>query len=187
MKTEVLQNSLSNNRAPVIIDRLLVDTPLSGLLGNSLFSHFDNNMLETADGYRLEIAVPGMKRKDLKLEVANSILTVQGQKKQKAAYGWKSKTIEYRSAQFHKTIVLPWDADQDRIKAECQDGLLRISIPKLDSQQTACYIDVVPVEDAGRASWWQKVAAPFRKLKSKVKGLFAGMGIGSKRRRFLIS
>jgi len=60
MKTHMLYDKLPERSVPAPAYSLLVDRPLGGLLGSSLLSSFDSNLLETADGYKLEIAVPGM-------------------------------------------------------------------------------------------------------------------------------
>jgi HSP20 family protein len=187
MKTERFYDRPSEKWVPAAIDSLLVDRPLSSLLGNNFFSSFDSNVLETADGYTLEIAVPGMKKKDLRLEAADGVLTVQGQRQQRDVFGWLGRTVEFKSTQIYRSFALPEDADADRIQAKCRDGLLKISIPKIKSQRTFRVIPIEPVEAPGKMSWWQKLARPFKRLKTKVGYMMKRLGFGSNRRRTLLS
>ncbi|MFD3002818.1 Hsp20/alpha crystallin family protein [Pontibacter toksunensis] len=182
MKAELLYDKVSGKWVLAPSDSLLIDKPFS-----SLFTSFDNSMLETADGYKLKIAVKGMKKKHLKLEVADGVLTVHGQKQQKDVFGWARKTAEFRSTQIYRTVTLPEDADIDGIKAKCREGLLEISIPKIKKRST---YSGIPVEDTGKMSWWQKISKPF-KLKTKVRDIIRDimrrLAFGSGRGRNLFS
>lgn len=149
-------------------------------MGNSLYGSFDSHTQKTANSYTLEVPVPGMNKKDLRLEAADGVLTIYGHKQQKDIFGWARRTIEFKSTQIIRTIVLPEDADSDSIKAKCRDGLLKISIPKRKKQTTLLKI---PVEEAGKVSWWHAVTKPFRMLKSKVGYMMKRFVIGSKRYR----
>ncbi|WP_460924945.1 Hsp20/alpha crystallin family protein [Pontibacter brevis] len=184
MKTNLLYDKVSDKWVPAPIDSLLLDKPYSALLGNSLFTSFDNNMLETVDGYKLEIAVPGMKRKHLKLELSDGVLTVQGQEQQKDVFGGAGRTAEFRGTQIYRTFTLPKDADTDGIKAKCRDGLLKISIPKIKKHST---YSSIPVEDTGKMNWWQQVSRPFIKLKTKVSDVMGRLAYDSGRHWNLFS
>ncbi len=153
-----------------------VDRPLENLLVNSPLLP-DNNFRQTADGYVLKVAVPGMSRKDLQLEVDNQVLTVQGQKQRKDNSGWFTKTTTYQSTHFYKNFVLPEDADTDKIRAKCANGLLKITIPKIKSAGTKKVIPVngtlVPEKSKWSKiaqpikAWWTKAQAKWQQLKLK--------------------
>jgi len=186
MKNEALYPKPSEAWCPLSTPSL-TDTPLGALLGNSFFGSFDNNMLETADGYKLEIAVPGMRRKDLKLEVDDGVLTIQGHKQRKEVFGWIRKTVEYKNTQIYRTFSLPEDADADGIRATCKDGLLKISIPKIRHQSSSRYIPVEPAEDAREMTWQQQILRPFKWLGKKLSYMMTRLGFGTKQPRNLAS
>lgn len=153
---------------PSAINRLL-DFSLRGLLNTSAMGIVNNHLLEAADAYVMEVAVPGMKKKNLKLEVANGRLTIQGERTKKSFWGWGKKNLEYRKAQFYRTISLPEDADADHIKAKYKNGLLSVYIPKHKNQSTHRSIPVQSVEQAEKLSWWQRLSKPFKRFTLRLK------------------
>ncbi|QMU30825.1 Hsp20/alpha crystallin family protein [Adhaeribacter radiodurans] len=154
-----MKPTLFNNQItlPWISDPLdyLIDRPIENLPGSSPYLP-DNNFRQTPDSYILEVAVPGMSRKQLKLEVENQVLTIRGKKKHKTNSGWFTKKTTYRSTHFYKTYVLPDDADTDSIWAKCTSGLLKITIPKVKSKSTKKIIPVNGTTEPVRNKW-QKV------------------------------
>lgn len=151
----------------------LVGRPLNHRRHNSLFSSLDhygffqNNFLETPDGYTVEVAVPGMCKKDLHLEVDKNMLLVRGRKEQKEKSGWFSKTAGYRSTEICKTFELPEDADADGIRAKCKEGLLKVSIPKIKTSRKYKNIPVKTAYEPAERNWWRKLTQPFKALWNK--------------------
>lgn len=172
MKPTLLNDRFSERWSTAAIDHL-VDRPLDGLLTDSLFSSLnnlsilDNNFLQTHDGYKLEVSVPGMCRKDLHLEVNSNVLTVQGRKQQKEESGWFKKPTEYRNIEIYKTFILPEDADADGIRAKCKDGLLKISIPKVKIETNYKSISVKAAAETKEMNWWQKLTKTLKALWNK--------------------
>ena len=168
MKPSILNKKLFNLWVNEAND-YLVDRPLTGMLTNSLLSSYNSNFRETPDGYKLEVAVPGMSKKDLKLEVNNYILTIRGHKQQKNKWGWFNKAVEFRSTELYKTYVMPEDADTDDIQTKCKDGILKVSIPKITKKNKRKLIPVT-IDGHPEADWWEKLAQPIKSLWDKVSG-----------------
>lgn len=89
------------------------------------------NIKEDNKSYEIEIAVPGMKKEDIKVEIENGLLTASGksneEKEEKnAAYLRK----EYRSNSFVRSFSLPDNANEDSITSHYTDGILKIKIEK---------------------------------------------------------
>ncbi|MFT2008698.1 Hsp20/alpha crystallin family protein [Pontibacter sp. 13R65] len=182
MKTQLFYDRLLERWVPAPIDTLLIDKPLPDL---SYFSAFDNNLLETPDGYRLEVAVPGMRKKDLKLDVSGRVLTVQGQKRQQDVFGWFGEGVRLKRTQLCRTIILPKDADANRIKARCRDGLLVIKVPKVNNRDEKRYIPVELAEE--QESWGQSFVNSVKMLKSKLNIIMNKLGFGSGPRKIILS
>lgn len=72
---------------------------------------------ETAEFYRIEIDVPGLKKDELKIETDNHLLTVQGERKDR-----------YK---VQKRFNLPDDVELDGIQAKHEDGVLYLELPKV--------------------------------------------------------
>ena len=91
------------------------------------------NIKETNDNYEVEVAAPGMTRKDFKVELDGNILTIRSEKsdeKQEGEEGnYTRKEFSYQS--FLRTFNLPKDVvDSDKIQAKYSDGVLHLLIPK---------------------------------------------------------
>lgn len=90
------------------------------------------NIKETADNYQVEVAAPGMTKKDFKLELNGNSLTISSQKsnqEQKEDERYFRKEFSYQS--FQRTFTLQKDVvDSDKIEAKYENGLLHLLIPK---------------------------------------------------------
>lgn len=86
---------------------------------------------ETVDDYKLYIELPGVDKKDIKLNVENNTLIVKGEKKQEK----ESKDKNFISCErsygaFQRVFDLPGGIKSDKIEAEFKDGVLNIKVPK---------------------------------------------------------
>ena len=91
------------------------------------------NIRETADDFQIEIAAPGMKRDDFKVELDHNVLTVshdrneQNSSQEHVTYSHH----EFKYAAFERSFALPEQKIQgDKIEARYTDGILYIVIPK---------------------------------------------------------
>lgn len=97
-------------------------------IGNSLPAV---NVKENDKAFLLEVAAPGMKKEDFKLELENNILGISSESKDEQSEEKEKYTRrEFRYSAFRRTFTLPKHVDSDRIKAEYKDGVLTIEIPK---------------------------------------------------------
>lgn len=112
----------------------------------SLFDNFDrffsdmweNNQARTSpwevseseDAYFLSVDAPGMKREDIKIEVAGNVLSITGERKRAYHEGRQNTGGYERHGYFARTFTLPEAVDSGRIEANFEDGVLEIAIPK---------------------------------------------------------
>lgn len=79
----------------------------------------------------VEAELPGIDKKDLKINYTDSTLTLQGETKTETE---EKKEGYYRSERqfgsFYRTIPLPCAVDFDQAKAEFKDGVLTVTLPK---------------------------------------------------------
>ena len=74
--------------------------------------------------------LPGLKKEEVKVEVTDDALVIQGERKrehQEDHAGYHSWGRSY--GRFYRSIPLPEGAKTDQIKAELQDGILKVSLP----------------------------------------------------------
>lgn len=81
--------------------------------------------------YTISVEIPGVDEKDVKLEIANDILTIRGEKKHEKEEKDKSfYRVERSYGSFQRVLSLPEDADQNAVKATFKRGILTISMPR---------------------------------------------------------
>lgn len=126
-------NTLSKNTAvyPSIFDtffgkEVLRDFHLPAHSGNAVAV----NIAQNESGYRIEIAAPGLKKGDFKLNLESNQLTISGQKEEKEEIN-DEKFIrrEFKYNSFQRTFTLPNTIDTEKIEALYEDGILQIKIP----------------------------------------------------------
>ncbi|MER3465274.1 MAG: heat-shock protein [Chitinophagaceae bacterium] len=91
------------------------------------------NIKETAENYEVEVAAPGMNKKDFKVELDGNTLTISSEKTneqvEKDDERYARKEFSYQS--FQRSFTLQKDVmDIDKIQAKYENGLLHLLIPK---------------------------------------------------------
>ena len=91
------------------------------------------NVKETAETFEVEMAAPGMKKEDFKVELNNNVLTISSEQKQereeKNNERFTRKEFSYQS--FQRSFQLSREAvDADNIQAKYENGVLHLVIPK---------------------------------------------------------
>ncbi len=87
---------------------------------------------ETDTHYNYEVALPGMKKEDIHLNVDDNILTISGErtfedeKKKEGRY----HMVENYYGAFERALTLPRNAKLDSINATYEDGILMVSVEK---------------------------------------------------------
>lgn len=97
------------------------------------------NIRETGDNYEVEVAAPGMDKKDFKITLDGNLLTISSFKQhssEETEDRYTRREFSYQS--FQRSFQLPKDVvDQDKISARYENGLLNLSIPKKEEAKKA--------------------------------------------------
>jgi HSP20 family protein len=89
------------------------------------------NINETEKEYKIELAVPGMERKDFKVAVENGVLNVSSEKEEELEDEDVNYTRkEYSYSVFKRSFSLPDNCLEDKIKAKYENGILSLMLPK---------------------------------------------------------
>jgi HSP20 family protein len=89
------------------------------------------NISEDKNGYSLDVAAPGLHKKDFKIEVNGNVLTISAEKEQNKEEKEENYTRqEYNYSSFSRAFTLPEDVVQDKIDATYDGGILKLSLPK---------------------------------------------------------
>jgi HSP20 family protein len=89
------------------------------------------NIAETENQFHIELAVPGLKKEDFKINLDKNVLSVSAEKKaENVEEGKKYSKLEYGYTSFVRSFTLPEVADQAKIEAEYTDGILKLNVAK---------------------------------------------------------
>jgi len=89
------------------------------------------NISEKDNEYAIELAVPGYKKENFKVNTDDGLLTVSAEaKNEDREDGQEYTRREYTYSGFSRTFRLPENVKDDAIEAKYADGLLKLRIPK---------------------------------------------------------
>lgn len=89
------------------------------------------NIRETSDAYYVDMAVPGMKKSDFEINLEDQLLSISTHIKEENEYENENYTRrEFGYSAFKRSFTLPETINEDKIKAEYNDGILSIHLPK---------------------------------------------------------
>ena len=121
---------------------------LSPLFGNFLGKEFNDlftpstffnqdfsipavNIVEHENGFRLEVAAPGLKKEDFKINLDKQLLTISAQQEQKEEETTEKYTRkEFSFSSFRRSFTLPQSVNGELINASYTDGVLKVELPK---------------------------------------------------------
>jgi HSP20 family protein len=89
------------------------------------------SLMETGDGYMLEIELPGVNKEGLEISVENNELTVLGRRSLPQIEG----TLVHRESRpenFRRTFELDPSIDADKIIAKMEQGVARLTLPRAE-------------------------------------------------------
>ena len=89
------------------------------------------NVRETEKEYLIELAAPGLTKKDFKIEIDNGVLNISAEKeeeKKNKENGYTRKEYSYSS--FSRSFSIPENSKTEKIDAKYEDGVLKITLPK---------------------------------------------------------
>ncbi len=90
------------------------------------------NIKEGNESFEVEMAAPGLEKKDFKIELNGDVLTISSEKKveneTKEDEKFTKREFSYQS--FSRSFTLPNITDNEKISAKYDNGILRVNIPK---------------------------------------------------------
>jgi HSP20 family protein len=95
------------------------------------------NIREDEKNYFLDLAIPGIDKKDLKIDINEDVLTISSEKKmenEEERDGYKRKEFSYSS--FCRSFYIPENANKEKIEAGYKDGVLNVTLPKHEEEKT---------------------------------------------------
>lgn len=115
------------------MDRLFDDAFTRPLSIRDGWSALAIDMYQTADDVVVKAALPGIKADEVQINVTDNVLQIKGETKQEEDKKEKAWHIrEQRWGSFERSVVLPTDVVSDKAKAEFENGVLTITLPKAE-------------------------------------------------------
>ena len=89
------------------------------------------SLMETSDGYTLEVEMPGVNKDGLEISVENNELTIIGRRSLPQIEGTLIHR-ESRSENFRRTFELDPSIDSEKISAKIEQGVVTLALPKAE-------------------------------------------------------
>ena len=104
------------------------------------------NVLENENEYTVELAAPGLRKEDFDISINNDGDLVIKMEKKNEVKDEKAHYLrrEFAYSKYEQTLILPDDVNKDEVGAKMNDGVLNITLPKLNKsvQKVARQIEV---------------------------------------------
>lgn len=94
------------------------------------------NIREDEKRFILDLAVPGMDRKDMKIDINENLLTISSETRNESEEtndGYKRKEFSYSS--FCRSFQIPENVNTEKIEANYKDGILSVTLPKVTEEK----------------------------------------------------
>ncbi len=91
---------------------------------------------ETPEAVQLKAEIPGMDAKDLDVQVSAESVAISGERKTETRTEEKGFfRSEFRYGKFSRVIPLPARVQNDKVEAEYKDGILTLTLPKVEAEK----------------------------------------------------
>lgn len=132
------------------IDRMFSTMDLLRSRMNRLFTDYDRaygddygwnmingsprtNLYDKGDKLQIIAEVPGINKENLNIRIQGNYLELSGSRKSDAPEGYKAHRVERGTSTFTRSFTLPADVDSERVEAMLKDGILTMSLPKIEA------------------------------------------------------
>jgi HSP20 family protein len=93
------------------------------------------DVYEIENNYVVDAELPGVERRDIKVEFSGLEVTIRGERKFHTDCGDESyHRLEGNRGRFHRTFSLPEPVEQGKVQIDFKEGILHIVLPKSGSQ-----------------------------------------------------
>jgi HSP20 family protein len=116
------------------MDRLFDDAFTRPLSVSGVSGMPSIDLYQTDEDVVVKAALPGLKAEDVHISITADVLTLSGEFKQDSDQKEVTYHIrEHRQGMFERSIMLPTDVQTDKAKADFENGVLTITLPKAEA------------------------------------------------------
>jgi len=89
-------------------------------------------LVDAGDNFVLKAQLPGIDPKDIDVQVTPEAISISGERRYENTEE-KPRYVrsEFRYGKFHRVLPLPAHIQNDSVQAECKDGILTLTLPKV--------------------------------------------------------
>ncbi|MEL6988864.1 MAG: Hsp20/alpha crystallin family protein [Bacteroidota bacterium] len=94
------------------------------------------NVIEKADKFELELAIPGLNKEDVKVNLDKDQIQIKAETKtEEVEEGVKFTRREFNYSHFSRNFILPKSVDKNRIDANYENGILKVTLNKREEEK----------------------------------------------------
>lgn len=131
---------------PSVLDYFFSNSALDNLWSNESNAYSPSvNISENDKAFNIELAAPGVDKKDFSINVDDKTLTIayeHKEEKEQKSEDLKYLRREFVESSFTKNYTLPENVNSDKISAEYLNGVLHVSIPKVKENKISKLIKI---------------------------------------------
>jgi HSP20 family protein len=93
-----------------------------------------SNITETDKSFEISAELPGMDKSDIQLTITDNMLEIKGEQKVEKEEEEEGQYVrrECRSTSFYRAFNLPENIDEEKIDANLDKGVLKVTVPKVE-------------------------------------------------------
>ena len=95
------------------------------------------DLTESNGNFEIKMDLPGFRKDEIALEVTGNAVRISGEhKEEKEEKDKRYHRIERRAGSFSRSLSLPCAIKEDKVTAECHEGVLTVTLPKTEEAKT---------------------------------------------------
>ncbi len=91
---------------------------------------FPVDLYQGKDAFTIRAELPGFRKEDLSIDLADGVLTIAGHQKTETKAGDKDATQAVQERRVSRAVSLPENVDVEKIAAAYENGVLTLTLPK---------------------------------------------------------
>ena len=88
---------------------------------------------ETGEAILIDVELPGVQQQDIQLNLEGTTLVLKGERRFCEADGAEYHRLERTYGEFQRVFTLPINVQGDKVRAALKDGILRLTLPKVEA------------------------------------------------------
>ena len=115
----------------------------AGKFERNVFFTPRTDIVETGKSFEVQVSLPGLNKDEIKIDIEGDMLTISGERKMSNDNkDEKYHMVESFYGKFSRSFNLPDNIDKQGIDASFTNGILTLSIPKVEVKESKTSISI---------------------------------------------